>query len=45
MQCVYSSELLGKAKAILPKWSRKTEISEWMIYAEIKAYYIGAKDQ
>ena len=37
IQCVNSTELLGKAKALLPIWSRKTETSREMTYGEIKA--------
>lgn len=31
------TELLGRAKALLPIWSRKTETSREMDYGEIKA--------
>ena len=34
------TELLGRAKALLPIWSRKTETSREMDYGEIKALKI-----
>ena len=39
---MYFFELLGLTKALLPIWRRKSETSEEMTYAEIKAYK-GAK--
>ena len=41
--CAYSTELLGKAKALLPIWRRKSETSREMDYAEIKASNRSAK--
>jgi hypothetical protein len=41
---MHSFELLELTKALLPIWRRKSETSEEMGYAEIKAYRdIGAK--
>ena len=41
---MHSFELLGLTKALLPIWRRKSETSEEMTYAEIKAYKdMGAK--
>ena len=34
---MHSFELLGLTKALLPTWRRKSETSEEMTYAEIKA--------
>ena len=36
--CDHVSELLGRAKALVPIWNRKVETSREIIYGEIKAY-------